>query len=277
MYSSITSAESTGTERREGKRDATQQDATQPLLDTYGSKRLHLASASLSHELDVRVLFIALTSSNNPFGPVEILIVNHGEYASADAPVKDMTLDQWNNTIKSNLTSSFLVVREYLLALEKGIKEGIEEGQFGQRAAIVLVGSTAGKYGEAGHADYSASKSDSDDVRSYVVLEERDNRAPCIFEGLRACLGTGPDDRRRYGRKAPQFTVPHDLDLPGEIRTPGNPPKCMFRQNMQTTMSWGVPAAPSDYRKSQRPPEKVVFLPEIRSDIKEIVKNRKNS
>ncbi|THH16241.1 hypothetical protein EW146_g4357 [Bondarzewia mesenterica] len=135
-------------------------DATlQPLLDTYGSEHLHLASASLSHELDVRALFIALTSSDNPFGPIEILIVNHGEYASADAPVKDMTLDQWNNTIKSNLTSSFLVVREYLLALEKGIKGGIEEGQFGQRAAIILVGSTAGKYGEAGHADYSASKS----------------------------------------------------------------------------------------------------------------------
>ena len=67
-----------------------------------------------------------------------------------------MTLKQWNRTINANLTSSFLVTREYLKGLEnlpedrKGLKN---------KAAIVLVGSTAGKYGEPGHADYSATKS----------------------------------------------------------------------------------------------------------------------
>lgn len=60
-----------------------------------------------------------------------------------------MNLARCNRTISANL---ILVIREY----PKGL-ESLGEGQRGLRAkaAIVLVGSTAGKYGEAGHADSS--------------------------------------------------------------------------------------------------------------------------
>ena len=64
-----------------------------------------------------------------------------------------MTLKQWNSTISTDLTSCFLVCREYLRNLEDASAEEKE------KASIVLIGSTAGKYGEGFHADYAASKS----------------------------------------------------------------------------------------------------------------------
>ncbi|ETW79622.1 hypothetical protein HETIRDRAFT_103744 [Heterobasidion irregulare TC 32-1] len=135
-------------------------DATlQPLREVYDFERLRTARASLSHEPDVQVLLDSISSSNSSFGPVEILIVNHGAYTSADVPLQDMTLQQWNDTMNGNLTSSFLVAREYLRGLSRGIMSRGKGARFGERAAIILVGSTAGKYGEAGHADYSACKS----------------------------------------------------------------------------------------------------------------------
>ncbi|KAK7460955.1 hypothetical protein VKT23_008883 [Stygiomarasmius scandens] len=66
-----------------------------------------------------------------------------------------MSLDQWRKTIDVNLTSTFLIVREYLSRLKK---DGVTEEQKA-KAAFVFVGSSAGKVGEAMHADYATSKS----------------------------------------------------------------------------------------------------------------------
>ncbi|KAL0952832.1 hypothetical protein HGRIS_007057 [Hohenbuehelia grisea] len=66
-----------------------------------------------------------------------------------------MSLDQWKHTLDTNLTSSFLVAREMLRGLDApGVVDEVKD-----KASIVLIGSTAGKYGEAGHADYAATKS----------------------------------------------------------------------------------------------------------------------
>ena len=90
------------------------------------------------------------------FGPVQVIIVNHAVYATEDIPLSQMTLRQWDRTINVNLTSSFLVIREYLKGLESLGEDG---GGLKDKAAVILVGSTAGKYGEVGHADYSVTKS----------------------------------------------------------------------------------------------------------------------
>lgn len=82
-------------------------------------------------------------------------MVNHGIWPSDDIPLVSMSLDQWNNTISTNLTSSFLVIREYLRRLSgSNVPEGVRD-----KASVILIGSTAGKYGEAGHVDYACSKS----------------------------------------------------------------------------------------------------------------------
>ncbi|KAG6828185.1 hypothetical protein H0H92_008844 [Tricholoma furcatifolium] len=119
-------------------------------LDQYGDDRLQALQADLTIEHSVTQLFSKALSS---FGPVQILIVNHGIWPSADQPVVQMSLDQWKSTIDVNLTASFLVCREFLKILQPS-SDSLKEC-----ASILFIGSTAGKFGEAGHADYSASKS----------------------------------------------------------------------------------------------------------------------
>jgi len=122
----------------------------QPVVAEYGPTRVRIVQADLTKEEDVARMF---KTPAEAFGVVQILIVNHGYYPPNDAPVSQMSLEQWNSTMMSNLTSSFLVVREYLRHLENATDAEKE------KASIVLIGSTAGKYGEFAHADYSAAKS----------------------------------------------------------------------------------------------------------------------
>ena len=58
-----------------------------------------------------------------------------------------MSLARWKKTLDENLTATFLTARGYLRHVEQA-----------EQGSLVLVGSTAGIFGEAGHADYSASK-----------------------------------------------------------------------------------------------------------------------
>jgi NAD(P)-dependent dehydrogenase (short-subunit alcohol dehydrogenase family) len=55
----------------------------------------------------------------------------------------EMSLDRWRTTIDTNLTSSFLVTREYLKQLKTASLDAKE------KAAVIFIGSTAGKYGDS--------------------------------------------------------------------------------------------------------------------------------
>ncbi|KAG9310861.1 NAD(P)-binding protein [Chiua virens] len=105
--------------------------------------------ANLADETSVANMFTAIAHA----GPVQVLVVNHGIWPIEDVPLTEMTLQRWNYTLSTNLTSSFLACREYLQRLKHATAEQKE------KAAIVFIGSTAGKYGEAGHADYAVTKS----------------------------------------------------------------------------------------------------------------------
>lgn len=122
------------------------------LREEYGKDRVHGIGGDLANEESVSKIFLL---SLRVFGPVQVIIVNHGIWPQSDTPLADMTLEQWNGTLQTNLTSSFLVCREYL----KDLREPTVKDEVKEKASIVLVGSTAGKYGEAGHADYACSKS----------------------------------------------------------------------------------------------------------------------
>ncbi|KAI5118725.1 hypothetical protein M0805_004523 [Coniferiporia weirii] len=125
-------------------------DSLQSILDDVDPSHFSMAQADLSSESDVVKLFGRLED-----GPVQVLVVNHGIWMKNSSPVSQMSLEQWNKTISTNLTSSFLVIREFLRSLDK---PGVTAAQRDE-AAIILIGSTAGKYGEADHADYAATKS----------------------------------------------------------------------------------------------------------------------
>lgn len=108
-----------------------------------GSAAFH---AELTDEGDVASLFRDVEGS---LGPVEILVANAGIWEERDTPIWEMSLAQWRQTLDTNLTSVFLCVRE--------LCRGVKRHRLTDPAAV-LVGSTAGIFGEAGHCDYAASK-----------------------------------------------------------------------------------------------------------------------
>src|SRR5207249_8651005 len=67
---------------------------------------------------------------------------------SDDRPVWELSLERWRSTLDANLTATFLTARAFLREVERN-----------GGGSLVLVGSTAGIFGEAGQADYAAAKS----------------------------------------------------------------------------------------------------------------------
>lgn len=102
--------------------------------------------ADLTLEAEVERLFAEIEAG---LGPVEIVIANAGFWPTEDVPLQDMTLKQWDSTLAINLTSVFLCMREFF--------RGIVRHRIADPAGV-LVGSTAGIFGESGHADYAAAK-----------------------------------------------------------------------------------------------------------------------
>ncbi len=111
--------------------------------------------ADLTSEAEVVQLFDEHERKFGIAAPIQILVVNHGIWPNDDVPLARMSLERWNATLTTNLTSSFLVIREFLHRIDR--PEVSQE--YRQKVAVVLVGSTAGRYGEAYHSDYAASKS----------------------------------------------------------------------------------------------------------------------
>lgn len=104
-----------------------------------------MAQADLRIEADVDRLF---ADARAALGSIDACIAVAGAYPSEDVPVWELTLDRWEESLRANLTSVFLTARGFLREVER-------QGH----GSLVLVGSTAGIFGEAGHSDYAAAKS----------------------------------------------------------------------------------------------------------------------
>ena len=106
-----------------------------------------LARADLTDEAEVDRLFV---DAREALGTVEVCAAVAGVYPSEDVPTWELDLARFERTVALNLTATFLTARAFLRVLVEAESEG---------GALVLVGSTAGRFGEAGHADYAAAKS----------------------------------------------------------------------------------------------------------------------
>jgi 3-oxoacyl-[acyl-carrier protein] reductase len=104
-----------------------------------------VARADLTVETDVDRLFAEARAA---LGAVDVCAAVAGVYPTEDVPAWELSLDRWDATIRANLTVTFLTARAFLREVERT-----------GHGSLVLVGSTAGVFGEQGHADYAAAKS----------------------------------------------------------------------------------------------------------------------
>lgn len=87
------------------------------------------------------------------FGTVDILVNNAG--LQRDAPLTEMTLEQWNFVLGVNLTGQFLCARE---AIREFLRRGIVAGRSVASGKIICMSSVHEVIPWAGHANYAASK-----------------------------------------------------------------------------------------------------------------------
>lgn len=120
-----------------GKHDA------EVIEQTYQSKgKVKGYQADLKNEKDAEQL---IENVLEDFGKVDILINNAGVWEKGI--IDEMTLEHWNRTIQTNLTSMFLVTRLVVPIMKKN--------RFGR---IINISSTAGQRGEPNYSNYAASK-----------------------------------------------------------------------------------------------------------------------
>jgi len=118
--------------------------AAEALVSECGPAHCATFQSDLDSPIAARQL---IESSIKHFGGLDILVANHGVWPPDDAPIDQMTDEQWNRTLAVNLDGVFGLVK-YSVAQMK--KQG--------GGHIVIISSTAGQRGEAFHCDYAASK-----------------------------------------------------------------------------------------------------------------------
>jgi 3-oxoacyl-[acyl-carrier protein] reductase len=104
-----------------------------------------LVQADLTREEESDELFEKVQTE---LGGLDVCAAVAGVWPEEDIPVWQLPLERWNATLAANLTATFLTARGFLREVER-------QGH----GSLVIVGSTAGVFGEAGHADYAAAKS----------------------------------------------------------------------------------------------------------------------
>ncbi len=104
-----------------------------------------IVAADLTREDDVERLF---AEAGAAVGRLDVCAAVAGAWPEEDVPVWKLPLERWEQTLRTNLTATFLTARGFLREVERN-----------GHGSLVMVGSTAGLFGEAGHADYAAAKS----------------------------------------------------------------------------------------------------------------------
>ncbi|MEC8306744.1 MAG: SDR family oxidoreductase [Chlamydiota bacterium] len=118
-------------------------------IEKAGGKA-HLFSADVSREEEVLAMFDALCKE---CGTLDILINNAG--IQSDAPLIDMSLEQWNRVIGINLTGQFLCARS---AIREFLRRGMRKEVSCDLGKIVCMSSVHQVIPWATHTNYAASK-----------------------------------------------------------------------------------------------------------------------
>jgi 3-oxoacyl-[acyl-carrier protein] reductase len=93
----------------------------------------------------------AMERARAHFGRVDVCIANAGKWTPEFALLHQADEARIRHAIETNLFGSIWTARAFMSALSRGGAREIG-------ASLILIGSTAGKFGEKGHAEYSAGK-----------------------------------------------------------------------------------------------------------------------
>jgi glucose 1-dehydrogenase len=114
-----------------------------------GSNAIAL-QADVAKEDQVQAMFAKMFDA---FGTIDILVANAG--LQQDAPLEQMTLQQWNTVINVNLTGQFLCARE---AVREFKRRGVRPEISCAAGKIICMSSVHDTIPWAGHVNYAASK-----------------------------------------------------------------------------------------------------------------------
>ena len=120
----------------------TSRDRAEELARETGGVALQ---ADLSEEAEVERLFAETAAA---LGRLDVCAAVAGMWPRDDEPLWRLSLGRWEEVLRANLTTTFLTARGFLREVKRN-----------SQGSLILVGSTAGRFGEAGHADYAAAKS----------------------------------------------------------------------------------------------------------------------
>lgn len=115
-----------------------------------GGGRAFSVRADVSMEDQVKAMFQAMFQE---FDTIDILVNNAG--LQQDAPLEQMTLEQWNRVIGVNLTGQFLCARE---AVREFKRRGVVREVSCSAGKIICINSVHEVIPWAGHVNYAASK-----------------------------------------------------------------------------------------------------------------------
>jgi 3-oxoacyl-[acyl-carrier protein] reductase len=170
------------------------------------------AQADLTREDDVDRLFAEARAA---LGAVDVCAAVAGVWPSGDVPVWELPLERWRATMDANLTATFLTARAFGREVARN-----------RHGSLVLVASTAGLFGEAGHADYAAAKSAVAgglllSLKNELVRAAPRARVNCVAPGWTESPMTrghvGPDRVRRISRTMALRKVAQPEDVAHQV------------------------------------------------------------
>ena len=171
-----------------------------------------IVGGDLRDEAEVERVF---AEAREALGRIDVCAAVAGVWPQEDVPVWELPLERWEETLRANLTSAFLTARAFLREVERT-----------GHGSLVLVGSTAGVVGEAGHADYAAAKgalltglllSLKNEIVRVAPLGRVNAVAPGWTESPMTRGHVDPDDVRRVSRTMALRKVARPEDVARQV------------------------------------------------------------
>ncbi|MGV3704440.1 MAG: SDR family oxidoreductase [Arcticibacter sp.] len=133
--------------------------------------------ADVSSEDEVQAMYAKAVDA---YGPLDVLINNAG--IQKDSSFSNMSLDEWNAVIKTNLTGQFLCAREAIRLFEQKPDVGDNDKSKGN---IIFISSVHDVIPWAGHVNYASSKGGISMLMKSLALEvaQKKIRVNCISPG----------------------------------------------------------------------------------------------